>query len=228
MTRKHQRVSTLSPMPPKHLAFATIAIAFFACLDDDAENKPDSSSVDNDSYSTPLEYDGKAYNTVKIGTQIWMAENLNDEVEGSKCYENNPTNCARYGRLYNWETAMKACPKGWHLPSSEEWDKLYRFGKTGPESPYISEVAGEHLKAAGGWKDRGSGTNHYGFSALPGGRGYSGGSFDYVGYKGYWWTANGYANGLAQRRSMGYSSHGAGWDNIGKSSLFSVRCVRNK
>ena len=214
-------------MTRKYLAFATIVLAFFACKDDDAKDKPDGFSLGAPlEYSAPLEYGGKTYKTAKIGKQTWMAENLNYEAEGSKCYENNPDNCEKYGRLYNWETAMKSCPKGWHLPNIEEWDKLYRFGETGSESPYANNYAGRHLKAAGGWKKINSNTNHSGFSALPGGRGYSNGSFDYVGYEGYWWSGTGYANGLAHRRVI-YSDDGAGWDNIGKSSLFSVRCVKN-
>jgi uncharacterized protein (TIGR02145 family) len=104
--------------------------------------------------------DGKEYKTVKIGEQVWMAENLNYDAEGSVCYENNPANCAKYGRLYNWETAMKICPKGWHLPNFKEWDKLYRFadGNKGTESPYNSKTAGKYLKANGGWNEDGNGT----------------------------------------------------------------------
>jgi uncharacterized protein (TIGR02145 family) len=138
--------------------------------------------------------DGKVYKTAKIGTQTWLAENLNYEAEGSVCYKNNPDNCAKYGRLYDWGTAMKIwiCPKGWHLPTDKEWDKLFLFvdGDKGTESPYDSETAGKHLKAVSGWNKDGNGTDKYGFSALPGGFGDSVGSFGYVGSGGYWWSAS--------------------------------------
>jgi uncharacterized protein (TIGR02145 family) len=118
--------------------------------------------------------DGKQYKTVRICEQTWMAENLNYEAEGSKCYNDSISYCNKYGRLYDWNTAMKACPKGWHLPSKEEWDKLYRYadGDKGTESPYKSETAGKYLKSKEGWNnDEGkscNGEDTYGFSALPG------------------------------------------------------------
>jgi hypothetical protein len=63
-------------------------------------------------------------NAIKIGEQIWMAKNLNVAAEGSMCYENKDSHCATYGRLYNWETAKIVCPKGWHLPTQDEWREL--------------------------------------------------------------------------------------------------------
>jgi len=175
---------------------------------------------------TPLqdERDGKTYKTVKIGTQIWMAENLNYEAEGSVCNNNSDSNCYTYGRLYNWETAMKSCPNGWHLPSDKEWQILVDFAGGG-------KVAGKKLKAKSGWNENGNGTDGFSFLALPGGYGYSDGDFDYAGYNGYWWSSSEYEyeydSDYAYRRYMYYNYEGAYRDYDYKSSLFSVRCVQD-
>lgn len=65
------------------------------------------------------------FEAVTIGNQVWMAENLNTEMEGSVCYEYNPENCEQFGRLYDYKAAIKACPAGWHLPDSTEMEELF-------------------------------------------------------------------------------------------------------
>ncbi len=161
--------------------------------------------------------DRKTYKTVKIGTQTWMAENLNYDASGSVCYENNSANCEKYGRLYNWETALKACPKGWHLPSKDEYEVLDKA--VGGEN-----LAGKKLKSKSGW----NGTDEFGFSALPGGSGYSNGNFYTVGYGGYWWSSTEGSSFSAYYRDMNYDLEHAYWDSISKDYLFSVRCVQDE
>jgi len=165
--------------------------------------------------------DNKTYKTVKIGEQVWMAENLNYEAEGSRCYDNKPANCLKYGRLYDWETAMKACPKGWHLPSDDEWVTLTDFVGG-------SSTAGTKLKATSGWNENGNGTDAYGFAALPGGYGYSGYSSG-IGNGGHWWSGiENIANiaDKAYRRSIGPHRETAYRYNDDKDNLQSVRCLQ--
>ncbi|MDR1812090.1 MAG: fibrobacter succinogenes major paralogous domain-containing protein, partial [Candidatus Fibromonas sp.] len=213
-----------------------------------------SSSIPSSSSSLQsgsVAYEGQTYRTVRIGSQTWFAENLNYAVAGSKCYDNDPANCVKYGRLYDWSTAMGfasscnsnscssqiqsphrgICPSGWHIPSNDDWDKLYRYadGTSGTSSPYDSPTAGKHLKAQSGWNPY-SGIENldtYGFSALPGGHGNSGGSFHLVGNYGGWWSASEYNSYLAYYRYMSYDFDDARWFDGSKNYLFSVRCVQD-
>ena len=170
--------------------------------------------------------DGKKYKIVKIGNQTWMAENLNYDASDSKCYGNQPANCTKYGRLYNWATAKTACPSGWHLPSDAEWDILVTYAGG-------SYTAGGKLKATSGWNRfiifiSGNGTDEYGFSALPGGDGGSDGLFSNVGDNGLWWSATeGDANDAWIRNMCYNSSNVYRYYPYSKSILFSVRCVQN-
>jgi len=178
--------------------------------------------------------DGKKYKMVKIGTQTWMAKNLNYNANGSKCYDNQTANCDKYGRLYDWATAIKACPKGWRLPKNEEWDKLYRFADntSGTDSPHISETAGKYLKTASGWKNEkgksGNGEDKYGFSALPGGFCDHDHRFNFAGCYGIWWSASEYEHNLyAYNQHIVCDGNEAFWSYNDKNYLFSVRCLKD-
>jgi len=172
-------------------------------------------------------YGNQTYKTIEIGTQTWFQSNLNYKVEGSKCYNNNDTNCVTYGRLYDWKTAMTACPSGWHLPRKAEWDIL--IATVGG-----STTAGRYLKATSKWKDCGSGSSYqyqcedrYGFAALPGGAGYNTGLSVSIENTGVWWSAESNAN-KENYLSMSYAKESTSIDNFDDGRfLTSVRCLKN-
>lgn len=110
--------------------------------------------------------DDQVYRTIEIGTQTWMAQNLNYSTIDSKCYDGSAANCKKYGRLYLQSEAKSVCPTGWHLPSEKEWNVLndYVDGING------TDAVGTSLKALGVWDDISSvskGTDLVGFSGLP-------------------------------------------------------------
>jgi uncharacterized protein (TIGR02145 family) len=190
------------------------------------------------------------YRTVQIGSQRWMAENLDYNVSGSKCYGNDDANCAKYGRLYDWATAMALpgcgygtscadqisakhrgiCPENWHIPSQAEWDALTTYIESDKS---CTDCDAKHLKAQSGWYSCGvSGSSYscldtYGFSALPGGFGYSDGYFYDVGNYGIWWSASEDGSRYAYSRDVYYNYEYAIWYNSLKYNLFSVRCLQD-
>jgi uncharacterized protein (TIGR02145 family) len=157
-----------------------------------------------------------------------MAENMNYKTGNSWCYDNKNSNCDKYGRLYDWETAMNICPSGWHLPSGVEWNILYA-------TVGGFDAGGKKLKAENGWADNGNGSDNHGFSALPGGIRCVDGSFRNIGNNGYWWTASSimydhtyhssaYGETLIYNRDYArYRSHHV--EYYDKRHGFSVRCV---
>jgi uncharacterized protein (TIGR02145 family) len=153
--------------------------------------------------------------------KTWMTENLNVETADSWCYGNSSDSCAKYGRLYTWEAAKRACQSvGMRLPTKAEWDALVTAAGG-------SSTAGKKLKSTSGGNSDGNGTNDFGFSALPGGYRGSLGSFDFAGGYGYWWTATEHSDGNAYNWVM-YSRH----DDVDEyfsvlSYAISVRCVQD-
>jgi len=180
--------------------------------------------MSNNSLSFTDPRDGRVYKTVKIGNQVWMAENLSYNANDSKCYDDESANCDKYGRLYNWETAKKACPAGWHLPNDAEWETLVGYAGG-------SQMAGKKLKSTNGWNNNGNGTDEYGFSALPGAGNVNnnGGNPDQfrIGNSGFWWSATGY-DYKANSYYIGYNEDAVSGGSIGRmAGSFSVRCLQD-
>ena len=179
--------------------------------------------------------DGKNYAVVTIGTQIWMAENLNYETSNSWWYNNSSVNGAIYGRLYKWGAALTACPSGWHLPSDDEWKMLEMYlGMSQSEAEqtgWRGTDEGGKMKETGTahWNSPNTGaTNSIGFTALPGGLRQWGGDFDNLGGGGNWWTSSEkQAGATAWTRGLSYSSDKVfqGYDI--QAAGYSVRCVRD-
>ncbi|MDR2595631.1 MAG: fibrobacter succinogenes major paralogous domain-containing protein [Fibromonadaceae bacterium] len=175
--------------------------------------------------------DGRVYKTAKIGEQTWMAENLAYAEEGSKFYNDEDANGEKYGRLYDFEAAKKACPAGWHLPSAAEWQKLVDFVNGDDEG---DEFAGERLKAKKEWnKDKNTlgdklGTDDYNFAALPGGTCKSDGTFEGIGEHGVWWSSTEYDESQSYNWFIYYDYGDVYRHTNEKKMLCSVRCVEDK
>lgn len=152
--------------------------------------------------------DGQVYETVKIGDQWWMAENLNYKAYNSWWYENSENNGDIYGRLYTWEVSINICPIGWQLPTFEDY--LAVINLYGGE-----KIAGKELKKGG----------YSGFDALNAGC-YENKEFDNLGSQAYFWTSSSnYTNGATVLGVKANSN--VIWSDIGtKSDGFSVRCIK--
>ena len=177
-------------------------------------NEPGSSSVDS---GEPVfgeltdARDGRVYKTVKLGSQEWMAENLNYAAEGSLCYEDDEKNCEKYGRLYNWEVALDTsnrgcgdnfsgcrlrsdfhpregiCPDGWHVPEHAEWDTLFAYADAHGEG----ESAGDALQAyyRDDYLEKTYSSDRFGFNVVPAGV-FNGKEFSGLGTSSEFWTAS--------------------------------------
>ena len=198
--------------------------------------------------------DGQVYKTVKIGTQVWMAQNLNYKTENSYCYNDSTIYCDKYGRLYTWAAAMDSvrtgcgdgmicshaepvqgiCPDGYHLPSVEEFGVLIEA--VGPQ-----KEAGKIFKSTSGWAspklsnrdavdESGDGTDAVGFTALPAGyRDYDGGFGD-DGYETTFWSSTDGSKEVANFLRLDYYDRGAVWATnyvVEKRLAYSVRCLKD-
>lgn len=168
--------------------------------------------------------DGQTYQAIQMGQAWWMAENMRyDAGEGSFCYEDNIARCNLYGKLYNWDAAMRACPAGWHLPTMKEFETMVN-AIGGPE------IAGGKLKDYERliWKDVNVGaTNEVGFSALPAGRRYDSGLYAGIGYYAQFFSSTEYNSREAYNMTIGYDYTNTFIYNYKKAYAISVRCVKD-
>jgi uncharacterized protein (TIGR02145 family) len=193
------------------------------------------------------DFDGNVYHTIKIGTQIWMAENLkathyrngsliqyvmdnttwSNLLSGAYCdYNNDITKSEIYGKLYNWyavHDSRNIAPLGWHVASFAEWETLISFlGGSG--------VAGGKLKETGfiHWTSPNTGaSNETGFSALPGGQRDDIGSYLGIGNKAYWWTSTELITNWPGYASVSFNSGTLTDDFIEVERGLSVRCIKD-
>jgi uncharacterized protein (TIGR02145 family) len=206
--------------------------------------------VDFTTPATITDFENHVYNTVKIGNQLWMAENLrtthynNGELIATTnpaslnitsentpkyqwSYSGDDANASVYGKLYTYYAVTdtrKICPTGWHLPSDAEWTTLVTT-----LGGY--QVAGSRLKEHGNthWLSpyNTDATNESCYTALPGGYRDLSGTFYLLQNDAYWWSATESEAAKAWGRTLNTSSPEAGRPGVNKSWGLSVRCVKD-
>jgi uncharacterized protein (TIGR02145 family) len=197
--------------------------------------------------SALIDSDGNVYkNTVTIGTQVWMTENLKTtkysngdsigttllDISGEStpkyqwAYDGDESKVATYGRLYTWYAVTDSrniCPDGWHVPADSDWITLATF--LGGE-----DIAGGKLKETGTdhWLSPNTGaTNETNFTALPGGYRYYTDAFNYLGNRGFWWSSTEHSESLGYYLTMSSIFGFVSRDGTNKQYGFSVRCIKD-
>lgn len=167
--------------------------------------------------------DGQSYETIQIGRQTWMAENLRYKTKNSICYNNDLLNCKKFGRLYTIYDAVVACPQSWHLPSESEWFTLFDFlcEGSGPSETQSSKRVFQKLSYQGST----------GFNAL-----LAGSLIDEAAYKqfsglglvGYFWTSTReLSTGQEMVQFDGQEVYAYITYTLNPRIAFSARCIRD-
>ena len=209
---------------------------------------PNASKTVNFNFVACKDASGNNYAVVKVGSQLWMAENLKTSkfrtgddivnltnssdwsmfpIAAWSNYDNNVSLGNTYGKLYNWyavSDSRNIAPVGWHVPTDDEWTLLSNeLGGT--------NLAGNKLKESGvlRWNSPNTGaSNESGFTAIAAGnRGSGNGTFAEMGTGAFWWTATPQTDYYVYFRSVGYNSSGVGRSGSAKVNGLSVRCVKD-
>ena len=195
--------------------------------------------------------DGQTYKTVTIGTQTWMAQNLNYETANSYCYGDNASNCTKYGRLYTWAAAMDSAGTWSTNGKGCGYGKACSVASTGsatlvrgvcPEGWHLpskaewetlfnavggQSTAGKVLKSTSGWNSSGNGSDVFLFSALPAGNRDDDGSYYNQGIYALFWSSTEFDSNLAYYMFLYYNRDYALLDGHSKNYGFSVRCLKD-
>jgi len=219
-----------------HLISALLFIVFSSCSDD-----LNSSNSTND---TVTDIDGNKYETIKIGTQLWMVENLKvthyrngnviPDIQDSTIwagysmaafciYDNDINNQNLYGNLYNWYAvtdSQNIAPEGWHVPSDNEWQILSDF--LGGDS-----IAGFYIKSNSGWANNGEGAANGVFSAFPAGYRTGNGTFQNIGRNTRFWSSTQNDEIRAWHRRLASNNSILERRFGGMQGGYSVRCIKD-
>jgi uncharacterized protein (TIGR02145 family) len=258
------------------LLFALLVLMLFACEDDSSSANVSNSAEEQILDVSDIVYDsledsrdGQVYTTVRIGNQWWMAENLNYAVDSSFCYNDELDSCTIYGRLYPWIVAMNLdsvysnvgafydgivdsvhqgiCPKGWHIPSEEEWKILIEYA----DAHNGEEGIGASMRAPYGWEEYVGNeyvdgefrmdvvieyTDRFGFAAIPGGARASTSFYCGNAFYAYFWSATEVFSYRNDMPKVVYFADNAMMNADGfysvtkftKSYALSVRCLKNE
>lgn len=214
------------------LSIFSISFIIFSCKKEQVDTRP-------------KDIDGNVYDTVVIGTQTWMVQNLkttkykdgttiitnlsntdwSNTTSGAYTFYNDSIKYKEiYGNLYNWYAVNtgKLAPEGWHVPTDAEWTTLTTY--LGGEI-----IAGDKMKATTLWKPAAgiTNTNVSGFTGLPAGNRNYNGLFTNIGGNGYFWSSTEFGTSRAWARLLSYNYSSADRDYGSKENGFSVRCVRD-
>jgi len=185
--------------------------------------------------------DGNEYKTVKIGNQEWMAENLKvtkyrngESISDCWVYDNDENNAITYGRLYSWAAVVDSrniAPLGWHVPTDEEWTELEMYmGMSQADADtglWRGTDEGKKLYSTTGWKTKVTGTDDYGFTALPAGYRYESGRSQDMDYFAKFWSTTESTATRARSRMLAHNESGVFRGSAYKSGGYSVRCLRD-
>ncbi|WP_421808152.1 FISUMP domain-containing protein [Flagellimonas sp.] len=202
---------------PNLLLAILLSLIIFSCSSDDNGGSQEIADFTVSNFTD--DRDDTVYKTVKIGDQVWFAENLNYTLENnqSTCYDESASNCLLYGRLYRADDAQNVCPSGWHLPSEEEWQELFDYlGGTA--------IAVNLLGVGSTFQN-----TEIQFNLLPAGRFWSSQvGYEFINDTGFYWTSTAGGSQFATTRFVQFTpgvSLTINQENTGRK--MSCRCVED-